>query len=815
MEKYRRLWASKSNASPSNQEPPNDDEGNAGTARAALEMVLINSSAKPVCTEEKEEEVDLSALPTDPARRKPISQYKPAKVRDDVRRAYLQKGPFQPDNHNFPQTYMSGIMRRFKSAWFKEYNWLEYSIEEDAAYCLPCYLFQTDRRGSGGGDTFSAKGWRTWNNLKRLDVHIGEPSSSHNQNVKRCADLMNQKQSIAAAIRKQTKKSMRDYKARLIVSIDIARLLLCLGLPFRGHDESESSIRKGNFLTFYEWYAARCPEVGAITLGNAPKNLKLNSPTIQKEIVQACARETLRAIREDIGDEYFAILVDESRDVSHKEQMALVIRYVDKRGFVMERLVGVSHVSQTTSLALKQAIYDVLTYLQLSPSQIRGQGYDGASNMQGHLNGLKTLVMQDSKAAHSIHCFAHQLQLTLVAVSKNHEDVVWIFEWMSVILSTIGGSFKNRDLLREKLAAEIEEALQMGELETGRGLNQELGLKRPGDTRWGSHFGSLMNMIIMFASVVKVIDAIAEFGSNASDRLKAKGVLDVIQTFDFALMLHLMKVILGITNELNVALQKKDQDIVNAVSYLGTTKRRLQEMRNEGWEGMFTLVVDFCLKHDIVLPDMHAMHVPRGSKSKRRAHTDGLTNENYYKSVMYAVIDLLQVELNGRFSETATTLLLGMGCLDPADSFSKFDKERILAMARLYPDDFQNESKLEELSCQLDNFVENFRDDSRFSNIKGIGDLCRKLVETKKHTTFPHVFLLLKLTLVLPVATATVERAFSAMKYIKSDLRNRIGDGFLYDCMITYVEADVFRMISTDTIMCYYQAMHDRGGVLP
>jgi hypothetical protein len=42
-----------------------------------------------------------------------------------------------------------------------------------------------------------------------------------------------------------------------------------------------------------------------------------------------------------------------------------------------------------------------------------------------------------------------------------------------------------------------------------------------------------------------------------------------------------MKVILGITNELNIALQKKDQDIVNAVSYLGTTKRRLQEMRND------------------------------------------------------------------------------------------------------------------------------------------------------------------------------------------------------------------------------------------
>jgi hypothetical protein len=121
---------------------------------------------------------------------------------------------------------------------------------------------------------------------------------------------MNQNQSISAAILKQTKKSKREYRIRLIASIDIARLLLCLGLPFRGHDESESSLRKGNFLTFYEWYAARCPEVGVVALGNAPKNLKLVSPEIQKDIVRACAEETLKAILEDIGDEYFSILVE-------------------------------------------------------------------------------------------------------------------------------------------------------------------------------------------------------------------------------------------------------------------------------------------------------------------------------------------------------------------------------------------------------------------------------------------------------------------------------------------------------------------------
>jgi hypothetical protein len=125
----------------------------------------------------------------------------------------------------------------------------------------------------------------------------------------------------------------------------------------------------------------------------------------------------------------------------------------------VERIIGLSHVTQTTSLALQQTICHVLEDHNLSPSRIRGQGYDGGSNMQGHLNGLKTLVMEDSRSAHIIHCFAHQLQLTLVAVAKNHEDVVWLFEWMSVVLSIVVNSFKNRDMLREKLVKQVDKAL--------------------------------------------------------------------------------------------------------------------------------------------------------------------------------------------------------------------------------------------------------------------------------------------------------------------------------------------------------------------
>ena len=80
------------------------------------------------------------------------------------------------------------------------------------------------------------------------------------------------------------------------------------------------------------------------------------------------------------------------------------------------------HVANTTALSLKHAIERLLCEHNLSLSNLRGPGYDGASNMQGNINGLKTLILKENKPAFYVHCFAHQLQLTLVAVAKNRSE---------------------------------------------------------------------------------------------------------------------------------------------------------------------------------------------------------------------------------------------------------------------------------------------------------------------------------------------------------------------------------------------------------
>ncbi|KAK4728508.1 hypothetical protein R3W88_021496 [Solanum pinnatisectum] len=189
--------------------------------------------------------------------------------------------------------------------------------------------------------------------------------------------------------------------------------------------------------------------------------------TIQKEIVDACTKETTKAIIKDLDGDYFGILVDESKDISHKEQMALVLRYVNKNGELIESFLGIVHVGDTSARSLQKVIYSLLLDHSLCLSRLRGQGYDGASNMQGEKNGLKSLILQDAPSAYYIHCFAHQLQLTLVAISKKHPDVKNFFYVVTNVLNTIGTSFKRRNLLNNT-KLKLEELLKSGEILTDK-----------------------------------------------------------------------------------------------------------------------------------------------------------------------------------------------------------------------------------------------------------------------------------------------------------------------------------------------------------
>ncbi|XP_012851433.1 PREDICTED: zinc finger MYM-type protein 1-like [Erythranthe guttata] len=551
-------------------------------------------------------------------------------------------------------------------------------------------------------------------------------------------------------------------------------------------------------------------EINRVVLDNSPGNCIMKAPNIQNQIISSFAHFVLKAILCDIGDDFFALLVDEARDVSIKEQMAVALRYVNGEGKIIERFIGVVHVPNTTARCLKVSLESLLTTFGLSLSRVRGQGYDGASNMQGEFNGLKSLILKENRSAFYVHCFAHQLQLALVQITKKNKQLCEFFGSLAMLANIIGGSCKRQELLREKQFEKLCEKISFDNFVTGSGLNQEATLKRPGDTRWNSYYFTILSMIKLFSSVVDVLEYLANNGDDVAHCGQATILLRNIECFEFTFVLHLMRSVLGITNDLSQALQKKDQDLANAMKLVTFAKDRLQELREDGWGKLLQQTSDFCVEHDILVPNMddNFLLYSRDGRISRRGTQ--ITNLNHYQiEVLYTVIDLQLSELNDRFDNTNTELLSLISCFDPSNSFSAFDTNALVKLAGFYPSEF-DDCGLIVLENQLENFIRDVRSDQDFSNMVGASRLAEKLVAKRKNITYPSVYLLLKLSLILPVATASVERVFSAMKIVKSELRNRMGDQLLNDILVSYIEKDILDNVSVDEVMTFFQEMGPR-----
>ncbi|XP_057454884.1 uncharacterized protein LOC130746320 isoform X1 [Lotus japonicus] len=348
--------------------------------QSTVEQLVQPSPSKALRIEQ--ERINIDALIRDPRKRPRILDY-PVNQQDEIRRAYIKFGPYQFLMDEYPFSVFQDQHRRFQARWFETFTWLEYSPEMDACYCFPCYLF------SKKSSPFTSKGFRNWRKVNSgkdcsFLTHVGDgPNSSHNVALKCCEDFKSQYCHIDKVLSKQTSQQISCNRLRLKASADAVKWLTFQACAFRGHDESVRSKNRGNFVEMIKLLASYNREVDEVVLENAPQNAKYTSPTIQKEILHVFARKVQSDIRKEIGDAKFCLLVDEARDESKREKMAIVIRFVDKNGYVKERFLDMIHVRDTTSHTLKEGICSILSHHNLNIKSERGQGYDGASNMRG------------------------------------------------------------------------------------------------------------------------------------------------------------------------------------------------------------------------------------------------------------------------------------------------------------------------------------------------------------------------------------------------------------------------------------------------
>ncbi|GJZ53247.1 zinc finger MYM-type protein 1-like protein [Tanacetum coccineum] len=237
--------------------------------------------------------------------------------------------------------------------------------------------------------------------------------------------------------------------------------------------------------------------------------------------------------------------------------------------------------------------------------------------------------------------------------------------------------------------------MAQGDIESGKGMNQEYGVKRPCDNRWGSHYGSLLNIKKIYSLICEVLQDLNVDSSDQDNRAESLRVLRKIKTFEFV--------------------------------FLRTSKERLQDIRNGGWEPLMKKVALFCDKYVCEFIDMNG------------AYFDGISHRigskvdyfhHYQVDVLYLVIDMQLQELNHHFNEVNMRLLICMSSLCPSKSFEAFKVDDLIELATFYLDEFP--TPYDSLELELKRYIMDVSGDKEFAILKDIKYLCKKMVETKK-----------------------------------------------------------------------------------
>ena len=180
----------------------------------------------------------------------------------------LSSGPLQLPTQpkiNFPtRSFGQGRPRAFNCEWYKSFRWIEYSIQQDAAFCYACRHFTT---GIGRSEnTFRITGFRDWKHAigKKGVISVHDTCSTHKQamsswneytlNSERHTSIANRLDSARA----QLVKSNHHY-IKTIAEV----ILLCAKqeLALRGHRESAKSQNRGNFLEILSLVARHDPVI--------------------------------------------------------------------------------------------------------------------------------------------------------------------------------------------------------------------------------------------------------------------------------------------------------------------------------------------------------------------------------------------------------------------------------------------------------------------------------------------------------------------------------------------------------------------------
>ena len=218
-------------------------------------------------------------------------------------------------------------------------------------------------------------------------------------------------------IAKQSTIQTKENREYIKILAKVAILCAKQEIALRGDHEGPESPNKGNFLEILDLLKSDNDWLDK-HLASAAKNAKYTSD-IQNSLLQAACRAVLEGIKDEIHlAKYFAIMVDESRDISKIEQVSLCVRYCINSK-VYERFLGFYDIEKADAENLTSLITKALLDHGLDIYDCIAQCHDGASVMSGEHSGVQRRIRNVVEHCIYVHCHAHRLNLVLVSTARH------------------------------------------------------------------------------------------------------------------------------------------------------------------------------------------------------------------------------------------------------------------------------------------------------------------------------------------------------------------------------------------------------------
>ena len=302
----------------------------------------------------------------------------------------------------------------------KQHPWLHYSKFADGAFCRACALFSPSNVGGQDLGQFVTSPFKCWTKMTtKASTHASK--EYHRSAMTRMSEFLaryeDPSQSVDTMLDSQAQRVIDSNKQVIESLFRVAILCGKQGLAMRGHrdnkvqwDDEGERPNEGNFVQLV-CFRADTDKVLVEHLSKGPKNARYTSKTIQNELVRVAGDKIRTDILEEVKRaKFYSIIADEVTDASNKEELSLVIRYVHE-GQIREVFVDFVEVERITGRVLGEAILKWLRDHNIPPADMRGQCYDGASNMAGTRSGVKAVVQEFAPKAMYFHCAAHRFRL--------------------------------------------------------------------------------------------------------------------------------------------------------------------------------------------------------------------------------------------------------------------------------------------------------------------------------------------------------------------------------------------------------------------